>query len=149
MATADEALDQTCPYCMIGRDDSIVSGFGIPLCDLGASRLVLFREQSHRGRVVVASTHHVDDVCDLTEEQAHAFADDVRRVAAALHAAFSPDKINFGAYGDTGHHLHVHIVPKYADDGFEWGGTFAMNPDRVYLTDEEYDELGKRIMAHL
>ena len=63
---------------------------------------------------------------------------DVRRVAGALHRAFSPDKINFGAYGDTMHHLHFHLVPKYADDPFEFGDVFAMNPGRV-------DAYGRRI----
>ena len=54
---------------------------------------------------------------------------------------FSPTKINYGAYGDAGHHLHFHLVPKYADDEFEWGGVFAMNPKRKFLSDDEYREM--------
>ncbi|MFQ8729698.1 MAG: HIT family protein [Enterocloster bolteae] len=34
-------------------------------------------------------------------------------MARAVHKVFQPDKVNYGAYGDTGHHLHFHIVPKY------------------------------------
>ena len=30
----------------------------------------------------------------------------------------------------------MHLVPKYEDDPFEWGGVFAMNPDRKYLTEK-------------
>ena len=70
------------------------------------------------------------------------------RVAKALHKAFHPDKINYGAYGDTGHHLHFHLVPKYRD-GYEWGGVFAMNPGRTLLTDAEYAELIAAIKANL
>ncbi len=100
-----------CAYCMIGENDELVGAFGIPVCDLPASRLILFKEQSHPGRCIVASKRHVDDISDLTEEESTAFMADVRHVAAALHKAFSPDKINFGAYGDTMHHLHFHLVP--------------------------------------
>ena len=38
-------------------------------------------------------------------------------------------------YGDTGCHLHMHLVPKYKDQ-FEWGGTFAMDPNMNKITDE-------------
>ncbi len=141
--------DTSCAYCMIGENDELVGGFGIPICELDASQLILFKEQSHRGRCIVASKQHVDDISDLSEEESAAFMADVRRVAAALHAAFSPDKINFGAYGDTMHHLHFHLVPKYADDSFEFGDVFAMNPGRVTLSDEEYAELAEKIKANL
>lgn len=141
--------DTSCAYCMIGENDELVGAFGIPICELDASQLMLFKEQSHRGRCIVASKSHVDDISDLSEEESAAFMADVRRVAAALHAAFSPDKINFGAYGDTMHHLHFHLVPKYADDPFEFGDVFAMNPGRVTLTDEEYAEVAEKIKANL
>ena len=120
-----------CSYCMCGTDNTLVDAFGIPMLDLPASTLILFKEQSHKGRVIVASKQHVDDISCMSEEDAAAFMADVRHVAAALHKAFNPDKINFGAYGDTMHHLHVHIVPKYKDDPFEFGDVFAMNPGRV------------------
>jgi diadenosine tetraphosphate (Ap4A) HIT family hydrolase len=66
--------------------------------------------------------------------------EDVNRVAEVMHELFHPEKINFGAYGDTMHHLHFHLVPKYKD-GFEWGGVFQMNPKLLFLKDEEYEEL--------
>lgn len=53
-----------------------------------------------------------------------------------MHEIFNPDKVNYGAYGDTGHHLYFHLVPKYKD-GYEWGSVFAMNPGEKTLSDEE------------
>ena len=53
-----------------------------------------------------------------------------------MHKIFNPDKVNYGAYGDTGHHFHFHLVSKYKD-GYEWGGVFAMNPGEKTLSDEE------------
>ena len=52
------------------------------------------------------------------------------------------------AYGDTGHHLHFHLCPKYKDE-FEWGGVFLMNPDKKYLTDAEYAEMIEKIKANM
>lgn len=138
-----------CSYCMCGTDNTLVDAFGIPMLDLPASKLILFKEQSHKGRVIVASKQHVDDISCMSEEDAAAFMADVRHVAAALHKAFNPDKINFGAYGDTMHHLHVHIVPKYKDDPFEFGDVFAMNPGRVTLEPAQYDEIAQAIIANL
>jgi len=65
-----------------------------------------------------------------------------------MHELFHPDKINFGAYGDTMHHLHFYLVPKYRG-GFEWGGVFAMNPKAVTLTQAEYDEMTGMIRERL
>jgi diadenosine tetraphosphate (Ap4A) HIT family hydrolase len=84
----------------------------------------------------------------LTPEERVQYMEDVNHVAEILHELFHPDKINFGAYGDTMHHLHFHLVPKYKD-GFEWGGVFAMNPHEVTLSPEAYDELIGMIRARL
>ena len=56
--------------------------------------------------------------------------------------------MNYGAYGDTGRHLHFHLVPKYKDQ-FEWGGVFQMDPKQVTLTQPEYDALIEKIKANL
>ena len=84
----------------------LLDKFGIFICDLEVSSLILFKEQS------------------------------------------KPDKPNYGAYGDTGCHLHMHLCPKYKD-GDEWGGTFQMNPGKTYLTDAEYAEMIEKIKANL
>ena len=137
---------KTCGYCAEGE---YLAAFGIKICELGATKLYLFKEQSHRGRVIVASKFHVSEITALTNEERNAFFADVNRVAKALHAVFHPTKVNYGAYGDTGHHLHFHLVPKYADDEFEWGGVFAMNPKRKFLSDAEYAELVAKIKSAL
>ena len=134
-----------CGYCEGGE---LLAQFGIKICDLDVSQLILFKEQSHPGRCIVAYQDHVSEIVDITEEERRRFVEDVARAAKAIHAAFHPDKLNYGAYGDTGCHLHVHLVPKYRDE-FEWGGTFQMNPGKVFLTDAEYEEMIAAIKAQL
>lgn len=139
--------DKSCAYCMTWDDPSLMDAFGIPLKELDHSYLILFKEQSHLGRVIVAAKQHVDDISDLSRQDALDYLSDVRRVAKALRNEFKPQKLNFGAYGDLMHHLHFHLVPKYESDPYEWGDVFAMNPGRTLLTKDEYDALGKRIVA--
>jgi diadenosine tetraphosphate (Ap4A) HIT family hydrolase len=137
--------DEHCSYCM---RNELLDEFGIVICDLPVSLLVLFKEQSHPGRCVVASKQHVSEIIDMTDAERDAYYKDVAHVAKALHKAFNPDKINYGAYGDTGGHCHTHLVPKYKDQ-FEWGGTFQMNPNKVYLSDKEYKEMIQKIKENL
>ena len=137
--------DTNCAYCMRGE---LLDKFGIFICDLEVSSLILFKEQSKPGRVIVAYKDHVSEIVNISDEERNLFMADVTRAAKALHAAFHPNKVNYGAYGDTGCHLHMHLVPKY-EGGDEWGGVFQMNPGKVYLTDEEYAEMIEKIKANL
>ena len=138
--------DENCAYCAEGE---LVEKFGIRIAELAASKVYLFREQSHRGRVIVASKRHVSELVDLERRERQAFMDDVAKVASVLHRLFNPEKVNYGAYGDTCGHLHFHLVPKYAADAFEWGTPFAMDPKRTYLGDAEYADLVASIKAEL
>lgn len=137
--------DQNCAYCMEGE---LVEKFGIKICELPASKVYLFKEQSHPGRVIVAHKEHVSELVELTAGERAAYIEDVSQVASALHAVFHPNKVNYGAYGDTGHHLHFHLVPKY-EGQFEWGGTFAMDPKQTTLDAQAYDEMIGKIKAAL
>lgn len=137
--------DTNCAYCMEGE---LVAKFGIKICELETSKLYLFKEQSHEGRVIVAHKTHVGDMTELSDEERNGYFADIAKVSRALQKAFSPNKINYGAYGDTGHHLHFHLVPKYKD-GYEWGGVFAMNPGEKTLTEEQYQILVEKIKENL
>ena len=130
-----------CAYCQEGK---LLDAFGIKICELPHSKVYLFKEQSHPGRGIVATKQHVAELTDLTPEERAGFFDDVAKTADAVRKLFKPDKINYGAYGDTAGHMHFHLVPKYKD-GFEWGGVFAMNPGAKLLTEAEYTDLTAKI----
>ena len=141
--------DTKCPYCMQDENPSLYQKFGYKLCDLKVSTLILFKEQSHKGRCIVAYKGHVGEITELNDEELFAFEKDVQVVAKAMHAAFNPTKINYGSYSDTLNHLHVHLCPKYKDDGFEFGGTFAMNPNRVNPEEDELKAIGAEIVKNI
>ena len=137
--------DDNCAYCAQGQ---LLDAFGIHICDLKVSSLILFKEQSKRGRFIVAYKDHIGEMVNLTEEERNDFFSDVANVAEAIHQAFHPDKLNYGMYGDTGCHMHMHLVPKYKDKD-EWGGTFQMNPQKTFLSDEEYEQIANELLYYL
>lgn len=132
-----------CLYCTNTYDNLMIK-----IADLKVSRAFLFKEQTYKGRCLVAYNGHVNDLNELSEDERNAFMADVCKVTSAMQKVFNPEKINYGAYSDKLSHLHFHLAPKYVD-GPDYGGTFQMNPGKVYLTDEEYQEMVEKIKKEL
>ena len=137
--------DVNCAYCMQGE---LVAKFAYPICKMDTGFLYVFKEQSHPGRLILAHDKHISEMIELTDEERNAFFADVAKAARAIHKVYRPNKVNYGAYGDTGRHLHFHLVPKYKD-AYEWGGVFEMNPGRVKLSEAEYAGMIEKIKANL
>ena len=136
---------KNCLYC---QNNETLHQLMIEIAPLKVSRLFLVKEQTSRGRCLVAYNRHVNDLNELTDEERNDFMADVARATRAMQQAFQPEKINYGAYSDKLSHLHFHLAPKYVD-GPDYGGTFQMNPGKVYLTDEEYASLIEQIKRYL
>ena len=137
------------PDCFYCRKDQRLHDLMIEIAPLAASTLYLFKEQSYRGRCVVAYRAHVNELFEPSESELAAFMRDVARAAKALKTATGAAKINYGAYSDKLPHLHIHLVPKYVD-GPQWGSTFTMMPEpRKLLGDDEYAALIRTIQANL
>jgi ATP adenylyltransferase len=129
------------PDCFYCRKDQRLHDLMIEIAPLSASTLYLFREQTHRGRCVVAYRAHVNELFELSDAELALFAKDVARAAKAIKTAFGAKKINDGAYSDKLPHLHMHLVPKY-EGGASWGSTFEMMPaNKKLLADAECAEL--------
>ena len=138
-------VNNDCMYCM---EDDRRNQLMIEIAQLEVSTVFLFKEQTYKGRCNVVYKDHVKELFHLDEQDLTSFMKDVKKVAEAIDKAFSPNKINYGAYGDTLHHLHMHVVPKY--EGKEnWGSTFEMNPGNIYLTDQEYQERIQELKKYL
>lgn len=133
-----------CPYCQQGE---FLAKFGYLAFETETSEVIVFKDQSHPGRAIVAyKKDHVAEIQDLSDEERNAFMKDVSDVAKAIQKAYNPDRINYGAYGDTLGHLHFHIVPKYKDS-FEWGGTFVMNTGNL-VDEAKCEKVAKQIKKY-
>ena len=121
----------------------------IEICPLQVSTFYLFREQTYRGRCVVALNAHETELFNLDDETLCRFSKDVATAAHAVQKTFKPGKVNYAVYGDLVPHLHYHIVPK-SMDGDCWGKPFELNPSaKKILSAEEYGEIIQAIKKHL
>ena len=134
-----------CLYC---QNNDTLHQLMIKVADLKVSQLFLFKEQSYTGRLNVVYKDHGVEFYELSDEQRNLFMEDVATAAKAMAKTFTPDKINYGAFSDTLSHLHMHIVPKYKD-GYGFGSVFEMNPQKTYLSDEDYDNTINKIKSNL
>ena len=136
---------KNCLYC---QNNETLKSLMIEVAKLSVSRVFIFKEQTYRGRCLVAYNGHVDDLNLMSDDERNAFMADVANVTRAMQKIFNPAKINYGAYSDTLEHLHFHLIPKY-EDGPDFGGVFRMNPKQVYLTDEEYAQMAEALKKEL
>lgn len=134
-----------CLYC---QNNDTLHSLMIEIKALRVSRAFLFREQTYRGRCLVAYNGHVNDLNELSDDERNAFMADVADVTRAMQQVFQPEKINYGAYSDKLSHLHFHLAPKYVG-GPDYGGVFQMNPGKVYLTDAEYADMIAQLRRYL
>ncbi|WP_049898751.1 HIT family protein [Halococcus agarilyticus] len=74
------------------------------------------------GHTLVAPRDHATGLTDLDPEQTAALFDTVRTATATIEDALDPAGVNIiqsngAAAGQEVFHVHVHIVPRYEEDG--------------------------------
>lgn len=100
--------------------------------------------QSRGHLLVVSKGSRARNLLDVDPEHLTALALGVQRVAKAVRAALEPDglvvtQFNGAAAGQTVFHLHVHVIPRYADQALaRHGAGGAADPG-------ELAELARRI----
>ncbi len=140
------STENDCFYCL---KDQRLDDLMIEISEMDVSTLYLFKEQTHRGRCVLAYKGHQNHLTELDDQEFVLYMKDVKKAAKAIMKAVNPDKLNYGAYSDKLPHLHFHLVPKY-QDGPSWGSTFEMTPEKkVMLSEAEYKILINLIQKNL
>lgn len=120
-----------CAACREGRPDTIPNGQRVFAGRV--SDAYLNRDLAARGYTLVFwRGRHAADPTDLTDEEACAFASEVRLVSLGIERAYRPAKLNYLTLGNALPHLHTHIVPRYTDDADPG------RPPRFMMADQEW-----------
>jgi diadenosine tetraphosphate (Ap4A) HIT family hydrolase len=119
-----------CRYCSKGTDIAEI------VADLEISTLYLTKDQSYKGRCILALNDHKTELFQLGPDELQAFSRDMARAAKALFEVFKPGKINYAAFGDTYPHVHFHLVPKY-EGAKSWGSQFDLPLSSTNLAPRE------------
>jgi diadenosine tetraphosphate (Ap4A) HIT family hydrolase len=98
-----------------------------------------------RGYVILKPRRHVHELADLTDPEAATLGPLLRRLLRAMRSALAPERIYVASFAETVHHLHFHLVPRYAEmpglgpdllpDVVH--GAFACNRDTAIRTAEQ------------
>ena len=78
------------------------------LADHGVDLLV-------RGYVVLKPKRHVHELADLLGDEATTLGNALQTVLSAMRSALKAERIYVCSFAETVHHLHFHLLPRYAD----------------------------------
>lgn len=107
-----------CIFCMIANGD-------IPartVYEDDGFRVILDMGPATKGHALVLPKEHYADLFEITAEDAKAAMDVARKTAAVLKEKLGADGLNIvqnngEAAGQTVSHFHIHLIPRYHNDG--------------------------------
>ena len=67
------------------------------------------------GWFMLVSRRHLGGPAELSDAEAAAFGPAIRKASQAIKAATGAPKVYAIAFGEGAPHLHVHLIPRYAD----------------------------------
>ena len=86
------------------------------ITELSESYVVLADEQGYPGWCVLLLKDHDEHLAGLPLQRQANLWRDVSIVAAAMTRELQPIRINYECLGNLLHHIHWHVIPRYADD---------------------------------
>jgi histidine triad (HIT) family protein len=134
-------LDDECEFC------EIVASEEPARIVMRSKEVVAFfpLEPATLGHTLLIPTTHVPDIWALDESVASSLAVATLSVAHAVRAAMSPDGLNIiqsngEAATQTVPHLHVHVVPRWFDDGMG-----EIWPEKTHWSSQQKNEAQQAI----
>ncbi len=134
--------EENCIFCKIANGE-------IPsktLYEDETFRVILDVGPATKGHALILPKNHFANLCELPEETAADAMKLARRMADLMTKKLSCDGLNLvqnngQTAGQTVFHFHMHLIPRYRDDGQKIGWT----PGQP--TQEELEEIRKTITA--
>lgn len=107
-------------------------------------RVILDLSPATRGHALILPKDHAECLYDLPEDTAAAALVLAKKVAVTMSERLGCDGLNLvqnngEAAGQTVSHFHLHLIPRYVDDGQTLGWT----PGKA--SEEELDEVRKKM----
>lgn len=86
---------------------------------------ILDIQPANRGHVIVLLKNHVPNLMECSDDEITAAFTAAKKIAKALKKVYQCDGVNImqnngEAAGQTVFHLHVHVIPRFNEDAFEF-----------------------------
>ena len=105
-------------------------------------RCILDIDPFNEGHTLILPKRHVKELTGLTHEETLAVVDAAKYISEKLNICLKPDGItinqNGGKFSDLTH-FHMHVIPRYENDGFTWSESLILDdaPQRLAETAEK------------
>ncbi len=101
-----------------------------------------------RGHIIVVPKKHAKTLTDLDDSNTAGLFKAVREASEAVEASLDPEGFNIlqnngEEAGQDIDHAHVHVIPRYEDDGFD------LELDQGSLDNQEPEEIIKELRRNL
>lgn len=138
-------MSNDCIFCKIVSGD-IPS---VTIYENDEFKVILDRFPASRGHILIVPKAHIENIYEIEPECAGRLFELTTRFASILKRALGNEGLNIiqnnGAVaGQTVFHYHLHMIPRYKDDGMQLGWT--NNED---ITIEELEDYAKQIKKEM
>jgi histidine triad (HIT) family protein len=111
-------MTESCVFCLI-RDGQIPS---TKIFEDDRTMAFMDINPGNEGHALAVTKAHAETIFDVDDADLQAVALAAKRLARAVRAALNPDGLNLiqtngAAAGNTVPHLHIHVLPRWHDDG--------------------------------
>jgi diadenosine tetraphosphate (Ap4A) HIT family hydrolase len=112
---------------------------------------VLGDTQFFTGYCLFLCKYHKNELHELKPEIRKKFLVEMSVVAEAVYRAFRPVRLNYELLGNSHHHLHWHIFPRYEDDPLPKNPVWCIDPQIINAkghqpNTEELNSLKQKIL---
>lgn len=138
---------ERCALCAPGDAARLQRGW---IASLDSVHVHLQDDDAFVGYCVLVHRRHVVELLELSASEQRELIGDVARVSEVLQEATRPLKLNYAMLGNLVPHLHVHVIPRFAADGW-WGQSPWARPDdrKRALSPEAFDALRSKLRTAL
>lgn len=118
-----------------------VEGYGYRISELDATNIYLVKDQSIRGKIVVAYKEKVKAWFKMTALERNTFFGELARVTKALGKILEVSEFDFHSPGENIERFYFEVTPQYADK--------TVNKENVELSEDELRTFIKQIRRAL
>ncbi|MGC8666975.1 MAG: HIT family protein [Chthonomonadales bacterium] len=137
-----------CAYCRRAAPSD--PELRVPVGTLPSGEVFLQRDGNFPGYCILYLRRHAAELFELTPSERASLIEDVAALAHAIWTVCRPSKLNYAILGNELPHLHVHVIPRYPDDGW-WGKPIWLRPhqERVELPEPRAREIAEALRREL
>jgi diadenosine tetraphosphate (Ap4A) HIT family hydrolase len=144
MMSVSDAYVEGCDFCAIARGDDL----SVQVVCEGEDWVAFFPlKPATKGHTLVIPRPHVADLWELEPPLSSELMTAVIRVGRAVHEAVRPEGMNLissagRAAEQTVFHLHLHVLPRWIEDGFD-----RIWPSESPFEDSDLTNVADRVRA--